>query len=91
MWKQHESKVVFFRTEGSADKVTVNNFRSLQPGEWLDDNIANCYVRMTQEMATRWNSKVKLLNSQFFSKIEDHVTRDFIVSCFFFFNPFYLF
>jgi Ulp1 family protease len=85
------AKLFFFRTEGSADKVTVNNFRSLQPGEWLDDNIVNCYVRMTQEVATRWNSKVKLLNSQFFSKIEDQVTRDFIVSCFFFFNPFYLF
>ncbi len=91
MWEHKTSKIVFFRNKGSADKVTVYNFCSLQPGEWLDNFIVNSYVRMTQEMATRCNSKVKLLNSHFFPKIENQVMREFIVSCFFFFNPFFCF
>jgi hypothetical protein len=91
MIKNHEeNKVIFFREEGSADEVTVGDFQGLLPGEWLGDSIVNCYLRMTQEFSMRRNSKVKLLNSHFFSKIENQVTHDLIVSCFFFFDPFFL-
>ena len=74
MMKEDERKVVFQKGGHVGSQATVENFLSLLPGEWLVDDIVNCYVIMTQELLTRWNSKVKLLNSHFFAKLELQVT-----------------
>ena len=72
MMSEEKGKIVF----ESKVTVLVEHFLSLQPKGKLVDNILNSYVAMTKKVAMR---STKLLNSFFYTKLENQVTH--IIYC----------
>lgn len=65
-------------------KVLVDHFLSLRSPNELVDEIVNSYVAMIRNVAERSTTKVKLLNSFFFTKLKEQViSQHCCVSCFF--------
>lgn len=62
-----------FQVTVGAEQINASSIRRLQPGQWLNDEVVNCYAQLINLRASKGdpNDRVHCWNSFFYQKLSD--------------------